>query len=185
MSRGYWDRGRDAAPWITGASAVMDCADLKDALRGLQVGVPLQGSVLDVGCGTGRFAQCCAGPYHGVDISAGQVAYAQQAGRSASRIVDPSDLPAGPFDWVVCFSVFTHIDVRARAAYLQEFATRTKRLIVDVIPGDGTGDVALWTASPEVFRLQMAAAGWQVVTDYTRTSPDRVSHWYLHMEQSE
>lgn len=174
----YWNQGEANAPWITGAAAVMDCADLRDACAGLGVTLPLPG-VLDVGCGTGRFAQCCAA-YVGVDIARDQVAYARARGLDAHVIAGPAGLPAGPFDWVTCFSVFTHIGRRGRRAYLEAFAERAENLMVDIIPGDGTGDVALWTADPTAFLEDLVGAGWDLVAGpYDRTSPDGVTHRYL------
>lgn len=177
----YWNRGVEAAPQVTGAARVMDCRDLVDACRGLGVDLPLR-HVLDVGCGTGRFSQCCE-DYLGVDIAADQVAYAQQSGVRAALCDGPKTLVrsnGARADWVTCFSVFTHIDRAERQAYLAAFALCAPRLLVDVIPGDGSGDVALWTADWPTFLEDLATAGWQVVAGpYDRTSPDGVIHRYV------
>lgn len=182
--REYWDRGVANAPWITGASNVMDCADLKDALKNLRVWTPLNGSVLDVGCGTGRFAECCTGPYLGVDISPSQVAYAQSQGRYAQVITGPDDLPPGPFRWIACFSVFTHVSHDARERYLHAFSERADNLLVDIIPGEEGGGVELWRADWAQFTRLLAGTGWKLVRTYERTSPDGVNHRYVNARRA-
>ena len=52
---------------------------------------------------------------------------------------------------VTCMSVFTHIDETERARYLARFKKLAPRLLVDIIPGDGSGDVPLWTADMDQF----------------------------------
>lgn len=183
----YWDCGIDAVPVRTGAASVMHCADLSDALTHLGVALPLQGAVLDVGCGTGRLAQLCDGAYFGADISRDGVAYARRAGLSA-RLLTGYAPAAVHGQWVVdtvcCLSVFTHIDADERRDYLRAFAsTGARLLIVDVIPGNGAGDVPLWTTAIDGFESELAAQGWRATAVYERTSPDHVTHRYYRCER--
>jgi SAM-dependent methyltransferase len=178
--RAYWNKGVANVPMMTGAASVMDCSDLIDACRGLGVDLPL-GDVLDVGCGTGRLAPLCQG-YLGVDIAADAVAYCHAQGVHARSFDEPCDLPEGPFDTICCFSVFTHINRADHVAYLAEFKTRSRQLLVDIIPGDGRGTVALWTARPVMFESDLRHAGYVVMATYDRTSPDGVTHRYYRAE---
>lgn len=80
--------------------------------------------------------------------------------------------------WVVCLSVFTHIDRDERRAYLQAFAARAPRLLVDIIPGDGAGGVALWTAQVVEFEADLHDAGFDVQGVYERRCPSGPTHRY-------
>lgn len=165
---------------MTGAASVMNCSDLLDACCGLGVSLPL-GTVLDVGCGTGRLAPFCQG-YLGVDIAGDAVAYCHAQGVNARSLDYPCDLPDGPFDTICCFSVFTHINRADHVAYLAQFKSRSRQLLVDIIPGDGRGTVALWTARPLMFESDLRYAGYVVKATYSRTSPDGVTHCYYRAE---
>lgn len=154
----YWDRGVQHVVGTTGAGSVMDAKDIEEVLEVFQVRPPIE-NVLDVGCGTGRVARLCRG-YLGVDIAPSAVEYCRQRGLAAELIGGVDDLPAGPFEWVLCLSVFTHVGAEERERYLRAFAARARRLLVDIIPGTGLGDVALWTADPDEFARLLAATGW-------------------------
>lgn len=181
MNSNYWNRGIDMVPHVTGAASVMDCSDLVDACKGLGVALPLT-NVLDVGCGTGRWSKFCTG-YLGVDISPDAVAYCRRTGVEAQFLITPNAMPEGPYDTICCFSVFTHIGTLGREDYLYAFATRSRRVLVDIIPGDGRGDIPLWTADPDQFRGSVHDAGYGVSATYTRTSPDEVRHHYYLLEK--
>lgn len=143
--------------------------------------------------------------YIGCDIAADAVAYAHAQRRCAFRIQGPSDLPKTlvpmplayamawvhgaaitantqsaelPLQWVTCLSVATHIGRRARQGYLCAFVSLAPNLVIDIIPGDGTGDVALWTARPDDFERDLASAGWAIAGTYERVSPDGPNHRY-------
>ncbi len=185
MSRAYWERDVLDVPTLTGAASVMDCADLLDACRGLGIATPLEGLVLDVGCGTGRWADHCQA-WLGFDLSARCVDWcnARAIGHGATRIDGPSGLSfrrvwAFRAEWVCCFSVFTHIGPSERAAYLRAFRVLARNLVVDVIPGEtDTSETRLATAELKGFATQLFAAGWSVAAEYERTSPDGVAHRY-------
>ena len=185
--RAYWNRGVDAVPMTTGAASVMDCADIRDVCAALGIALPFTGPVLDVGCGTGRLAQLCDPLlYEGVDIAPDAVAYCRQAEVCARLITGPENLP-GWFvaDTVLCLSVFTHIDRWARVAYLRAFAEmHPQHLLVDIIPGDGSGTIALWTANWDEFQQDLRATGWEIaIGPIDRRSWDGPVHRYLWAER--
>lgn len=201
----YWNRGVGMVPIMTGAATLMDGADIREHAERLGFDLPFA-SVLDVGCGTGRLAQFTHGDtpgahsYIGCDIAADAVTYCRRAGLLAFVIAGPGDLPqsmrpATPafgelewvvlygeerhrFDWVACLSVFTHIDQPARVAYLRAFEPLSPNLLVDIIPGDGQGDVALWTADPAGFEQDLADTGWLVQASYDRPCHSGPTHRY-------
>lgn len=177
----YWDRGVEAVPLVTGAASVMDCRDLVDACARLGVRIPLNGRVLDIGCGTGRWQKFCFA-YQGLDISPAAVEYATAHGLSAHLIegYGPSALDTwfGGAEWVSCFSVFTHISFEERHDYLDAFLRIAPNLLVDIIPGNGSGNMTIWTADVPAFEQTLAAIGWQQHRVAERVSPDGVCHRY-------
>ncbi len=164
----YWDRGARNVLDMTGARQLMDGSDLVGICHDFGIALPLQ-LVLDVGCGTGRLAQHCV-DYLGVDISPSAIEYCQKLGLDVELIDGPETLPDYLFSWVLCISVFTHIDRAERKRYLDAF--QAPSLIVDIIPGDGAGNVALWTAQPEEFEADLKDAGFSICGWRERIWPD-------------
>lgn len=160
-ARGYWDRGVQNVPDMTGALGLMDGADIVRLASQFGVDLPLQ-NVLDVGCGTGRIAAHCQG-YVGVDIAPSAVAFCHQQGLDARLIDGPHELPLEQFEWITCLSVFTHIDSEERFDYLDAFAERTRFAIMDIIAGPTEGgSVALWQVPTGVFEADLGAAGYAI-----------------------
>jgi SAM-dependent methyltransferase len=107
-------------------------------------------TILDVGCGHGRFAQLlrergCRASYQGIDASEELIALAREradliAGALFARIdviEDAAAIPRGPFDLIAMFGVIHHVPGEpARIALLRALAER-------VAPG-GTLCVAFW-----------------------------------------
>jgi SAM-dependent methyltransferase len=171
---------------MTGAAAVMDCADLLDAFDALGVEVPLDGPVLDVGCGTGRLAQLVhGGLYTGVDVSVRAVDYCLDRKLSAWLIDGPEDLVrfGGSYATVACLSVFTHVGRDVRRDYLGAFARVAPRAVVDILPGPEGGGVAAWYADPADFLCDARGAGWEARREHQRVSPDGVAHRYYLLDR--
>jgi len=204
----YWDRGIANVPMMTGAATLMAGEDILELANVFELDFPLP-NVLDVGCGTGRLARFCAG-YLGVDIAPSAIGWCKAHGITAEVIDGPFDLPQTfhdlercsdcqrldfvqqmaqsrpPFEWVVCLSVFTHVDRDERCAYLAAFAARAPHLLVDIIPGDGSGNVALWTAQPAEFERDLVDAGFDVQGTYERLCPSGPTHrYYLARRRAE
>lgn len=182
----FWDKGIDRVPQQTGAAAVMDGRDLIDACARLGVMLPLRGKVFDIGCGTARWQRFCE-LYQGFDISPAAVAYAQRQGIVAHLIqgYGPSALDGllDQVDWVCCFSVFTHITMEERHDYLEAFHRRSRQLLVDIIPGDGSGDITKWSAHVPTFEQDLVNTGWQVKRIAERIAPAGSCHRYYYCER--
>jgi SAM-dependent methyltransferase len=194
-SASYWNQGIDNVPVMTGASSLMDGADIREHAEKLGFELPFE-SVIDVGCGTGRLAAFTHLYYWGCDISEDAVSYCRSNGlnttnKCVSVISGPDDIatPDGaieyPIRWIVCLSVFTHIDRLERQAYLRVFATKfATNLLVDIIPGDGSGDVTLWTADWDGFQHDLKSAGWKMLAWYDRVAPTGPTHRYIRADRA-
>lgn len=159
-SAAYWDKGIRNVPDMTGARLVLDGRDMREVMTRLGIDIPV-GSLLDYGCGTGRLAQL-AQSYMGLDIAPSAIDYCLSKGLSARLIEGPGDIPALTYDLIACISVCTHIDADERAQLLWAFGERCRHLLVDIIPGDGGGDIALWTADTAQFEELLTDCGWTV-----------------------
>ena len=161
----HWDtKNVENVPMQTGASALMDGRDIRALAEDFGLSLPFR-NVLDVGCGTGRASQLCQG-YLGVDISHSAIAYCKKEGIRAHLINGADQLPSGPFDTILCLSVFTHIGRMERRDYLSHFydaITNDGIIIADVILGDGEGDVACWTTHKDDIAEDFAFMGFDVV----------------------
>jgi SAM-dependent methyltransferase len=174
----FWDRGIEAVPATTGAGHVLAANDVRELAGIFGLALPF-GAVLDVGCGTGRLAPLCRS-YCGVDISADAVAFCRRASLDVTRIDGTADLPAYSFDLITALSVFTHISPEDRLAYLAAFIRRSSALIVDILPGPDSGDIAAWTTPPDVFEALLDYVGWRVLGVHQKTSPQGFTHRYYH-----
>lgn len=180
----YWDRGIELVPHMTGAAPVMDGRDIIEIGGRLRIPLPLKGRVLDIGCGTGRL-QPFTQAYIGLDISPSAVNFCRRKGLAAHLIdgYGPSALDGwlGGCEWIVCLSVFTHISFEQRHDYLEAFHRVADQMIVDIIPGDGSGNIACWSADVPQFEQDLRDTGWQVQAVAERLSPNgSVSHRYYH-----
>lgn len=174
-SASYWEQGLNNVVYMTGARDLLHANDLRDICRQLKVKLPMK-DVLDVGCGTGRAAQICDG-YYGVDITPSCVEYCRNQGLNAELITGPDDLYVRTAEWTLAFSLFTHMGREERRRYLEAFSS--KRLLADIIPGDGSGEVAKWTANVEEFVEDLVDAGYLVDNAIDRVGLDFVSHRYF------
>jgi len=95
-------------------------------------------TVLDVGCGSGRFALSGC-EYVGVDPNSKYIAYCRQhrVGRFEQMSGDRLDFPDGSFSMVLCFSVGHHLPDKALSDVFAEIrrvlAADGEFLFVDVI----------------------------------------------------
>lgn len=111
--------------WVVGAFKSKEEYDESSAAR-LQLlrslGLTETGRVLDIGCGTGQMAQCLEGflappgKYCGTDIAEEAMAYCRGRFRKENfafarggMTTVPFTAADGPFDFVIFFSVFTHV----------------------------------------------------------------------------
>ncbi len=157
----YWDRGETNVPDMTGAKHLLDARDLRAVFTALGFELPIMGHVVDVGCGTGRLSQLVAGSYLGFDIAPSAIEYCRRRDIDA-RLIDGPDAYAIPCDLLTSISVFTHIDRAERQRTLAVFARHAPEIVVDIIPGDGSGGVELWTAVPAEFEADLAEAGYTI-----------------------
>lgn len=179
----YWDQGIGQVPRMTGVTAtVMDCHEVRAIFAQVDIALPLP-NLLDVGCGTGRCVQLVApgGRYFGVDISPSAIAYCHARLISASLIDQPVELAAvddDAFDWILAWSVFTHIGREEQLAYLAQFARIAPNVLIDILPGDAGRSAARWGSDEAQFRADFAAAGY----DIHPTTPTLVdtSGWAKH-----
>ena len=178
----YWDKGAANVPDMTGARHLLDGQDIVATCAALGIALPL-GDVLDVGCGTGRLAPFCQG-YLGLDIAQSAVDYCRARGRQASVISGPHEVMlAGRRATVCALSLLTHMDRPERQDYLRAFRGVARQLLVDIIPGDGSGNVARWTAVPEEFERDLLEAGFTVLAQVERPWDTGDSlHRFYHAE---
>lgn len=179
--RAYWSCEPDHAPQTSGAADVMECPDLFNAMLGVGLD-PWGMDVVDIGCGTGRFAKFCK-TYTGYDVSPGMVEYARRNGLDAHVItsLDDIDVTFLP-DCVVCFSVFTHIDTADRHALLRKLREFDCQVVCDIIEGgsDG-GSISFWSVPFDVFMRDVRDAGFVVKSVYARVAPDETTHTYFRL----
>ncbi len=180
--RKWWDCNLDFVPYRTGAATIMDCSDLLHVWH--ELGVTIKGKrVLDVGCGTGRVGDHCD-HYHGLDVAPAMVAATRARGHKANLIRVMEDVekykPYRP-DIIICSSVFTHIPHDHQKRFLRSFHRVARECVVDIIPGDGTGEIAYWTAVVPDFEGLLVEEGWRTLGVYDNPSPDAVPHRYYHI----
>lgn len=180
----YWDKGVANVPDMTGAKHLLDARDLKAIFAQVDLPVPFVGTLVDVGCGTGRMAQLCAdaSQYVGLDISPSMVEYCRQAGLTA-HLMDGAPWSVFDVKLITCISVFTHIGRAERVKYLLAFRRAAPKVLVDIIPGDGSGHVALWTAKPDEFVSDVERSGFRVAGDVTQAW-DMHTHRYFLLERN-
>lgn len=165
----YWDRGLDQVERMTGlgpspTAAALAGADIREVCRRLEIPLPV-GSLLDVGCGTGRLSALAGPGYLGVDIAPSAVRYCQQHGILARLIDGPESLAVlddDAFDWVWACSVFTHIGRDEQQRYLAQFVRLAPLLLVDILPGDPGLTPARWGSNDAEFRADLEAAGYAI-----------------------
>lgn len=168
----YWDKGVRNVPDMTGARNLLGAEDVVLLCKALGIQLPMQ-AVIDVGCGTGRLAKHCAW-YLGLDIADSAVEYCEGKGLVARVISGPDEIPKYGYARVVtnvcALSVLTHMGRPERKSYLKYFAAvpGNPDLLVDIIPGNGEGDVALWTAVPDEFEDDLEQAGYAIEAEVDR-----------------
>lgn len=172
----YWDRGETNVPDMTGAKYLLEANDQRAVFTALGFTLPLQGWVIDIGCGTGRLSQLCANlqQYIGFDIAPSAIEYCKRRGIDAHLITGPR-VSVSRCDLLTCVSVCTHISRDERREYLTAFAEYAREIVVDIVPGDGSGGVELWTAVPEDFEADIAAAGYTI-----QAKCDHQWDWDMH-----
>lgn len=179
----YWTRGVAHVPQTTGAATLLDGDDIRGICRMLNIKLPFF-SVVDIGCGSGRMAQFVDRTYFGYDISPDCVSYCQGRGIDATHITDVDDIDLStPVDWVTCLSLFTHMDRAERQRYLEVTTQLSKNLLADIIPGDGSGNVAMWTADEALWSWDLEHAGYTIIGTFEKNAPIGThTHKYFRCE---
>jgi SAM-dependent methyltransferase len=180
----FWDRGVRNVPDMTGAKNVLQCEDMGIIIPALGLSLPL-GHTLDYGCGTGRLSAICSS-YVGLDITPSCVDYCRERGLDAHLIHGPEDIPDQQYDVITCISICTHIGHEERGELLTAFRSYAPTLIIDIIPGDGSGETRLWTAVPSEFEALIASCGWKVTTSFElpwRAPFEVTQHRYYRCDQ--
>src|SRR5262245_9209222 len=158
-----------------------DCAAIAAWLseRGVLAGATL----LDAGCGTGRYARELARrgyAVEGIDRSSELIETAKQAGRGQGnaisfRVADLLALPAAQYDGILCRGVLNDfVDEDARRSVFTAFARALRRagvLILDVREWEATRDRR---QREPVFRKSVATErGTLTFTSTTELDPER------------
>src|SRR5262245_47581476 len=121
---------------------------------GKQLGRPLQVDtrILDFGCGWGRILRfflrdCLAANLHGIDVDPGLVEICRKTMNYGSfDVVDPlppTRVPNESFDFVVGYSVFSHLAEHASLAWVEELARVLKPGGVMVVTTEPRGFIEL------------------------------------------
>lgn len=110
-----------------------DCHQMFRSLSGRDLSA--SDVMLDFGCGWGRIARLFMGTIdqrniHGIDVNPDLVEECRRAfgpeNYSVSAPFPPTGLPAGRFDIITAFSVFSHLSESACQAWMAEFARLCK-----------------------------------------------------------
>jgi len=85
--------------------------------------------ILDVGCGTARYAKLFKGRYHGTDINPDYIKFAAQNYPGIFAVMDAANLqdPDGKFDFVFNVGIFHHMEDET----VKEVAREMKRVCKD------------------------------------------------------
>ncbi len=175
--REHWDHlaRTSSVPYATGVGEEIWMGDIEDICE--HIGWQWAGSLLDVGCGTGRMARY-VDTYRGVDIAPAMVEYCRAAGLDVDLTDTPDDLPDGQWDQGTLLSVMTHIDRDLRRAYLFALRPRVGELLVDILPGSNDGTFGRMTARQDEFESDIAEAGFTINATYDRTARSGARHFY-------
>ena len=108
---------------------------IEQHVGGMGLNLAEAGRVLDFGCGCGRTLRWLATRYpnvefHGVDVDPEAIEWCQQHLQPARFLTTnpepPLPYPSQHFDFVYCFSVFTHLDESMQDLWLGELARLLK-----------------------------------------------------------
>jgi SAM-dependent methyltransferase len=118
----------DAARFVETGRGI--AAAIEDVLGRAGLRLDQFSAVLDFGCGCGRVLRHWSGVrgprFHGCDVDSRLIAWCRDnlphISCHVSSAAPPLDCPAAAFDFVVMFSVFTHLPRAAQQAWLAELA---------------------------------------------------------------
>jgi 2-polyprenyl-3-methyl-5-hydroxy-6-metoxy-1,4-benzoquinol methylase len=140
---------------------------IEDALRRLVQCLPMGGSVLEIGSGTGRdadFIESLGVLVRRTDVTRAFLDLMAERGKQADRLDVVTDELGGPYDGVLAMGVLIHVDRAQTDAVLRKIHAALKpggAFLVAMRKGEGeTGGnyhTVLWTA--DGFAARLAAAG--------------------------
>lgn len=86
-------------------------------------------SLLDVGCGTGNYAESLPGEYYGIDANKDYIDYAKKKYKGNFSVMDATDLkfPDNKFDFVFIVSILHHMSDKKVKAALDEMKRVCKK----------------------------------------------------------
>jgi len=140
-------------------------------------------TVLDVGCGTGSFADCFKGEYTGIDINQDYIRKAGTKGNGHFMVADATALPFGPetFDLVFTLGLLHHVDPQNQIRILGEMWRVCKKgghiLIMDgLVPSDRLNIIGYALAKLDRGRFKVRAREFKEMIAFAYPDADWVRY---------
>jgi 2-polyprenyl-3-methyl-5-hydroxy-6-metoxy-1,4-benzoquinol methylase len=153
---------------------------IEDALRRLVQCLPLGGSVLEIGSGSGRdadFVESLGAVVRRTDATQAFLDLMAERGKKADPLNVVTDELGGPYDGVLAMAVLIHVDREQIDAVLRKIHAALKpggAFLVAMRKGEGetNGDYHTVYWAGDRFAARLAAAGLSVAWDAQSLGPD-------------